>query len=77
MTRPTGWRCLCWRLTIPTVPPTIAYGVEGKRVWCDAIPALPERGTMEDAGAVAFLKTLVNYQHPDHDTDAWPPEDRA
>ena len=59
------------------VPPTIAYGVEGKRPWCDGIPALPERDTMEDAGAVAFLKTLVNYQHPDHDTDAWPPEDRA
>ncbi|THF93347.1 MAG: GFA family protein [Sulfitobacter sp. SK025] len=57
-----------------TVPPVIAYGVEGKRPWCDSIPALPERHTMEDTEAVAFLETLVNYQHPDHDTRTWPPE---
>lgn len=59
------------------VAPTIAYGTEAKRIWCDGIPALPERHTLEDADAVAFLQTLVSYQHPDHDTDAWPPEDRA
>jgi len=59
------------------VAPTIAYGVEAKRPWCDAIPALPERHTLEDAEAVAFLKTLVNHQHPDHDTSKWPPEDAA
>lgn len=58
------------------VTPTIAYGVEGKRFWCDAIPALPERHTLEDADAVSFLTTLVNYQHPDHDTEVWPPEGR-
>jgi hypothetical protein len=56
------------------VAPVIAYGVEGKRIWCDAIPALPERHTLEDADATAFLETLVNYQHPDHDTEVWPPE---
>ncbi len=56
------------------VAPTIAYGVEGKRPWCDGIPALPERHTMEDVEAAAFLETLVNYQHPDRDTDTWPPE---
>ena len=59
------------------VAPTIAYGTEAKRIWCDGLPSLPERHTLEDAEAVAFLKTLVNNQHPDHDTDAWPPEDRA
>ena len=59
------------------VAPTIAYGTEAKRIWCDAIPDLPERETMEDAEAVAFLKSLVSYQHPDHDTETWPPEDRA
>lgn len=59
------------------VPPTIAYGVEAKRIWCDGIPALPERHTMEDAEAVAFLKVLVNHQHPDHDTQTWPPEDKT
>ena len=59
------------------VPPTIAYGVEAKRPWCDAIPSLPERETMEDPDAVPFLTTLVSHQHPDHDTEAWPPEDIA
>ncbi|MDP3525902.1 MAG: GFA family protein [Hoeflea sp.] len=59
------------------VAPVIAYGVEAKRVWCDAIPALPERDTMQDAEAVAFLRTLVSYQHPDHDTAAWPPVERS
>jgi hypothetical protein len=58
------------------VPPTIAYGVEAKRPWCDAIPTLPERDTMADAEAVPFLKTLVSHQHPDRDTDRWPEEER-
>lgn len=56
------------------VAPTIAYGVEAKRPWCDAIPALPERQTLEDPDAVSFLKTLVSFQHPDHDTAEWPSE---
>ncbi|OCW57725.1 GFA family protein [Hoeflea olei] len=56
------------------VPPTMAYGIEGKRIWCDALPDLPERHTLEDEEAIAFLKTLVSYQHPDRDTEAWPPE---
>ena len=59
------------------VAPTIAYGVEARRIWCDGIPALPERQTLEDPEAVDFLKTLVNYQHPDHDTAEWPPERMA
>lgn len=54
------------------VAPTIAYGVEAKRIWCDSLPALPERHTLDDADAVSFLKTLVSHQHPDHDTKTWP-----
>lgn len=56
------------------VAPTIAYGVEAKRPWCDAIPALPGRETLDDPDAVEFLKALVSFQHPDHDTAKWPPE---
>jgi hypothetical protein len=55
-------------------PPAVAFGVEGKLPWCDEIPALPQRHTMEDAEAAPFLETLVNFQHPDHDTAAWPPK---
>ena len=56
------------------VAPTIAYGVEAKRNWCDAIPALPVRHTLEDPDALHFLAALVSFQHPDHDTRTWPPE---
>lgn len=58
-------------------PPVIAFGVEGKLPWCDAIPDLPERHTLDDAEAVGFLRTLQSRQHPDYDTDEWPPEERG
>jgi hypothetical protein len=56
------------------VAPTIAYGVEAKRIWCDGIPDLPARQSLEDPDAVSFLKGLVSHQHPDHDTAEWPQE---
>ncbi|MCB1507551.1 MAG: GFA family protein [Hyphomicrobiaceae bacterium] len=55
-------------------PPTVAWGIEGKLPFCDAIPALPALGTLEDPDAADFIKTIVSYQHPDHDTNSWPPE---
>ncbi len=54
------------------VAPTIAYGIEGKRRWCDSVPDLPERVTMDDVEQAPFLKTLQTLQHPDHDTKDWP-----
>lgn len=54
--------------------PKIQWGVEGKLPFTDEIPALPGRDTLADANAAPFLKTLVSYQHPDHDTDVWPPK---
>ena len=58
------------------VPPAIAYGSEAKRIWCDAIPALPQRHTLQDDATNNFLKTLVSHQHPDRDTKAWPPKEK-
>ncbi|MGE0846959.1 MAG: GFA family protein [Flavobacteriaceae bacterium] len=55
------------------IAPVIAYGIEAKLPYADAIPSLPGHHTMEDAGAVEFLRTLVSHQHPDHDTVIWPP----
>lgn len=54
------------------VAPTIAYGIEGKRPWCDEVTNLPRRVTMDDVASAPFLDTLVSYQHPDRDTDSWP-----
>lgn len=54
------------------IAPTVQYGVEAKLPYADEIAELPERVTSADSEAAAFLTDLVSYQHPDHDTDAWP-----
>jgi hypothetical protein len=56
------------------LPPTLAFGVENKRQWADGVPHLPLRHTMDDLEQAAFLATLTSYQHPDRDTQEWPPE---
>jgi hypothetical protein len=58
------------------IPPIVAYGVEGKRIWADGLANMPEHHTMDDLEDAPFLETLVNFQHPDHDTETWPPEDK-
>ncbi|GAB4526212.1 MAG: GFA family protein [Roseibium sp.] len=55
------------------VAPVIQYGVEAKLPYADAVPGLPERTTEQDEDAAAFLASIVSRQHPDHDTDTWPP----
>jgi hypothetical protein len=54
------------------VPPVIQFGVEAKLPFCDAIPALPNRVTLDDLEESPFLSSLVSNQHPDHDTENWP-----
>lgn len=55
------------------VTPTIQFGVEAKLPYVDALPALTERETMDDLDDAPFLVDLVSYQHPDYDTEEWPP----
>ena len=55
------------------VAPTVQFGIEGKLPYVDAISALPARLTADDLAAAAFLASVVSYQHPDHDTENWPP----
>ncbi|CAM5343371.1 hypothetical protein ATER59S_01140 [Aquamicrobium terrae] len=57
------------------IAPVIQWGVEAKLPYVDSIPALPARDTMADEEAATFLAGLVSYQHPDHDTEQWPPEE--
>ena len=40
----------------------------------DRLHALPFRRQGESATADAFLRSVIGHQHPDHDTDQWPPE---
>jgi hypothetical protein len=48
------------------VAPLIQYGVEAKSQHFDGLHLLPGQGTTED-----YANT--SRQHPDHDTDRWPP----
>ena len=54
--------------------PVIQWGIESKLPYVDHVPELPGEVTMADQGAADFLATLVSYQHPDHETETWPPE---
>ncbi|MEP1576681.1 MAG: GFA family protein [Roseibium album] len=55
------------------IVPVVQYGVEGKLPYADRMPEIPERRTEEDSDAAVFLKSIISNQHPDHDTDDWPP----
>lgn len=57
--------------------PTVQYGLEGKLACVDTLAQLPGSRTDEDAVALEFLANLKTYQHPDHDTETWPPEESA
>jgi len=56
-----------------SIAPQMQWGIEAKLPYVDGIPQLPGEETM----AASFLAHLVSYQHPDHDTETWPPEGRA
>ena len=36
---------------------------------------LPVRDDSQNAQVQAFMDGIVSYQHPDHDTQTWPPRD--
>lgn len=59
------------------IPPTVQWGIEAKLPYVDDIPSLPGGVTEDDPASVPFIASMVNHQHPDHDTATWPPEDRS
>lgn len=59
------------------IAPRIQWGVEAKLPYVDMVHDLPGEETMADQDAASFLANLVSYQHPDHDTEQWPPEREA
>ncbi len=52
--------------------PIHQVGIESKLSWFKALAHLPGR-TTEDDRTPEDLKRLRSLQHPDHDTEAWPP----
>ena len=60
------------------IPPENQYGIESRISWFESLPSLPgEKTTEEDNPDLARKIAATNHQHPDHDTDRWPPEKRA
>lgn len=55
------------------IAPAYAVGTDAKLPWVDHLPDLPGRPAEHAATAAARLAAVVNRQHPDHDTTAWPP----
>jgi hypothetical protein len=57
------------------VPPMVQYGVESRVPWFHGLPDLPgdEPTYAEDPDGMLPRIEASNRQHPDHDTDAWPP----
>ncbi len=57
------------------IEPENQYGIEGRVPWFAALPSLPgDKTTEEDDPDLAARIADSNHQHPDYDTDAWPPE---
>jgi hypothetical protein len=58
--------------------PVLQFGVESRLPWFDQLPGLPVR-TTADAQKAERLRQIeqTNHQHPDHDTETWPPEARG
>ena len=54
--------------------PVIQVNLEGKLAFVDHLSELPAM-TDPPAAWVAFKAAVVSRQHPDHDTDAWPPKE--
>lgn len=54
--------------------PVEQVGVESKLAWFDALASLPAHRT-EDERTPQDLAQLATFQHPDHDTAAWPRPD--
>lgn len=53
------------------VPPVIQLNLESKQPFYDGICSLPVRPVGAEPKQEAFKASIVSYQHPDHDTDAW------
>ncbi|MEQ9571320.1 MAG: GFA family protein [Nitratireductor sp.] len=56
------------------IAPVVQWGVEARLPYVDALRALPGRTTLEDEAAGTFLHEIDSFQHPDRDTETWPPE---
>ncbi len=55
------------------VAPERQIGTESRLPWFEKLPGLPEQRT-EDTMSAETLAGIESFQHPDRDTETWPPE---
>ena len=61
----------------PTIAePTVQMNPADRQPAFERLHLLPGRPAAEEASNAAYLASVVSYQHPDHDTETWPPEGR-
>ncbi|MBC2884814.1 GFA family protein [Ochrobactrum sp. CM-21-5] len=53
------------------IEPTVQWGVEKRLPYVDELAKLPGYETERDPESIEFVRTMISYQHPDHDTDDW------
>lgn len=58
-------------------PPLLQIGLEGRLPCFASLTSLPVRNEASDAQYADFYAEVVSRQHPDHDTEVWPPADRT
>jgi len=58
-------------------PPIVQLAPEFRVSWADDLANLPGRPESEGGKAAAYYASIISYQHPDHDTEHWPPEGKA
>lgn len=59
------------------IEPVVQMAFDGQFTWLWRVDALPVREQASDPEYADFLASVRSYQHPDHDTDVWPPEGMA
>lgn len=61
------------------LPPRGQIGTESRVAWFDSLTTLEDGGETEAGEQLESAQAIArsNRQHPDHDTDVWPPEPTA
>ncbi len=55
------------------IRPVVQMAVESALPWVAEVASLPLKEPAEEAKMQAYYASIVSHQHPDHDTEAWPP----
>lgn len=55
------------------IAPALQVGTESRLPYVNDLESLPEREAEAAEKMAEFYASLVSHQHPDHDTEAWPP----